>query len=114
VLDAGFAGAAAARVYRAIGDFILYWSGSEATFLSLDPDIQRFDRAAWTQAYLGVGRRDFPNTWRIRTALPDVEDDEIFETVLGLVMSGLLAAAPKPCDCTRHSTDRPRKARASA
>jgi hypothetical protein len=30
VLKAGFEGAEAAVVYRAIGDFSLFWSGSEA------------------------------------------------------------------------------------
>ena len=68
-LEAGFTGAVAARMYRAFGDFILYWSGSEATFSSLDPAVQDYDRSAWSQAYLGVNRADYPNIWRIRTAL---------------------------------------------
>jgi hypothetical protein len=41
VLQAGFEGAEAARVYRAIGDFALYWSGSEAAFLALDERAQK-------------------------------------------------------------------------
>lgn len=114
VLDAGFTGAVAARIYRAVGDFTLFWSGSEATFLSLDIDVQRYDRAAWSQAYLGVERAKFPNTWRIRRALPEIDDDEIFETLLSLLMDGLMAQAPKPCRCTEHSLKRPGKARASA
>ncbi|HTW20974.1 MAG TPA: TetR/AcrR family transcriptional regulator [Mycobacteriales bacterium] len=114
VLGAGFKGAAAARMYRAFGDFNLAWSGGEATFLSLDPAIQRFDRSAWTQAYLEVGQQDYPNTWRIRTALPDVGDDEIFESILGLVLGGMLAVAPEPCACKRHSIDAPGRVRASA
>jgi AcrR family transcriptional regulator len=113
-LDAGFTGAVAARMYRAVGDASLYWSGSEATFLSLDADVQRYDRAAWSQAYLGVERSEFPNTWKIRTALPEVDDDEIFETSLSLLMDGLMSQAPNPCSCNEHSLVRPAKTRASA
>jgi AcrR family transcriptional regulator len=113
LLEAGFAGAEAARMYRAIGDFTLYWSGSEATFLSLDPGVQAYDRTAWTHAYLGVARDEHPNIWRVRTSLPDVDgdDDEIFDTALSLLMSGLVAAAPKPCSCASHSVPRRGKAR---
>jgi AcrR family transcriptional regulator len=114
VLDAGFTGAVAAQIYRAVGDFTLFWSGSEATFLSLDPTLQRYDRSAWSQAYLGVDRSTYPNIWRIRTALPEIDDDEIFETLLSLLMDGLIAQAPNPCECTSHSLKRPGKTRATA
>jgi TetR/AcrR family tetracycline transcriptional repressor len=114
ILQAGFTGVAAARVYRAFGDFTLFWSGSEATFLSLDEPLQRYDRSAWTQAYLGVKRPEYPNIWKIRTALPELEDDEIFETLLSLLMDGLMSQAPQPCTCSKHSLRRPGKARASA
>src|SRR5208282_4895085 len=36
VLEAGFEGAEAARVYRALGDFALAWAGLDAAFLALD------------------------------------------------------------------------------
>jgi AcrR family transcriptional regulator len=113
LFEAGFAGAEAARMYRSLGDFTLYWSGSEATFSSLDPALQAYDRAAWTQAYLGVARDEHPNIWRIRTKLPEVDsaDDEIFDNALSLLMAGLIAAAPEPCTCTTHSLSRPRRSR---
>ena len=44
VLTAGFEGAEAAVVYRAIGDFGLYWSGAEASFLAMDEQLQKNDR----------------------------------------------------------------------
>jgi hypothetical protein len=44
VLDAGFEGAEAARVYRAIGDFTLAWAGWEAAFLALDLGCRRTTR----------------------------------------------------------------------
>jgi AcrR family transcriptional regulator len=109
MLDAGFTGAEAARMYRAFGDFTLYWSGSEATFLSLDPGLQAYDRAAWNQAYLGVTRDEHPNIWRVRTSLSDVDsaDDEIYEAALSLLIAGLICRAPKPCGCATHSLSRP-------
>ena len=99
VLEAGFDGAQAARMYRAIGDFALAWAGSEAAFLALDRRAQQHDRAAWTQAYLSVSRAEHPNVWQVRTELPDVGDEDIFESILSVVMAGLRQQAPKPCDC---------------
>jgi hypothetical protein len=51
----------------------------EAAFLSLDESLQRRDRAAWTVAYLGVSQAQHPNVWHVRTELPEVADDDIFE-----------------------------------
>jgi len=99
ILEAGFEGAEAARMYRAIGDFSLAWAGGEAAFLALDKPAQQHDRAAWTQAYLSVSRDEHPNIWRVRTELPEVRDDDIFESILGVVMTGLRQRAPKPCEC---------------
>lgn len=99
ILQAGFEGAEAARMYRAVGDFALYWAGCEAQFLALDQEAQQHDRAAWTQAYLSVRRDEHPNIWQVRTELPEVQDDAIFESILSLVMTGLRQQAPKPCAC---------------
>jgi len=102
ILEAGFEGAEAARMYRAIGDFSLAWAGGEAAFLALDKPAQQHDRAAWTQAYLSVSRDEHPNIWQVRSELPEVRDDDIFESILGVVMTGLRQRAPKPCAC--HAT----------
>ena len=99
ILEAGFDGAEAARMYRAIGDFSLAWSGCEAAFLALDRRAQLHDRAAWTQAYLSVSRAEHPNIWQVRTELPEVRDDDIFESILSVVMTGLRQQAPAPCAC---------------
>ena len=99
ILEAGFEGAEAARMYRAIGDFSLAWAGGEAAFLALDKPAQQHDRAAWTQAYLSVSRDEHPNIWQVRSELPEVRDDDIFESILGVVMTGLRQRAPKPCEC---------------
>jgi len=99
MLDAGFDGAQAALMYRAVGDFVLASAGFEAAFLALDEQLQRGDRAAWTSAYLAVRQAQYPNIWRVRTDLPEVLDDDIYETMLALVMAGLWQRAPHPCRC---------------
>jgi AcrR family transcriptional regulator len=101
VFEAGFEGAAAVRIYRALGDFALAWAGGEAGFLALDERAQATDQAAWT-AYLAVDRTEFPYIWRVRRELPEVTDDEIFDTILSLVIGGLLQRAPRPCGCGAH------------
>jgi AcrR family transcriptional regulator len=103
VLAAGFEGAEAATVYRAVGDFALSWAGCEASFLAMDERLQKVDRDAWTGAYLVVDRADYPSIWQIRTELPEVRDHDIFETILSLVMAGLVRRAPRPCRCPRHA-----------
>jgi TetR/AcrR family tetracycline transcriptional repressor len=110
VLEAGFEGAEAARVYRALGDFALAWSGLDAAFLALDEPQQATDRAAWTRAYLAADRAEFPNIWQVRLDLPEVDDDEIFDTILSLVIGGLTQRAPHPCGCGAHPAEPPAQA----
>ena len=107
ILEAGFEGAQAALMYRTVGDFALAFAGFEASFLSLDKKAQLADRAAWTQAYLSVDRVQFPSIWQVRALLPEVKDDDIFHTLLGLVMAGLRQRAPSPCDCHATGTQLP-------
>lgn len=102
LLRAGFRGAEAAVVYRAYADFALSFSGGEAALLALDQGVQDLDRMAWAGAYLTAQRGVHPNIWRIRSALPDVADDQIFTTILGLVIDGLVLRAPTQCGCERH------------
>ena len=102
MLSAGFEGAEAALMYRAVGDFALSWAGFEASFLALDERLQQRDRAAWARAYLAVSRSEHPNIWHIRTDLPEVDDDDISATILSLVIDGLIQRAPRPCGCARH------------
>jgi TetR/AcrR family transcriptional regulator, tetracycline repressor protein len=99
LLEAGFQGAEAALTYRAVADFALYWSGAEAAFLALDERLQQSDQDAWTRAYLTVSRQQYPSVWQVRTELPEVADDDIFERILSLVMTGLVRQAPLPCSC---------------
>jgi len=104
VLAAGFAGAEAATLYRAFGNFAVFWSGGEAVFLALGEKAQRADLNAWTHAYLVADRSAYPSIWRIREHLPSVaDDDEIFETSLSFMLAGLAKRAPNPCMCGAHA-----------
>jgi len=89
ILDAGFEGRTAARVYRAIADFSLAGAGGEAAFLALETRLQENDRAAWMRAYRAVDPAEHPHIWQLREELPAVTDDDIFETILSLVIGGL-------------------------
>jgi AcrR family transcriptional regulator len=100
-LEAGFEGAEAVLIYRALADFSLFWAGGEADFLALDEHAQATERAAWA-AYLAVDRAEFPHTWQVRLELPQVADDAIFDTILSLVIGGLTRHAPRPCRCGAH------------
>jgi AcrR family transcriptional regulator len=103
VLEAGFEAAEAARVYRALGEFALAGSAQEAAYLAMDEQQLATDEAAWTSAYLTVGRAEYPHIWQIRADLPGVTDDQIFDTIMSLVIGGLLQRAPRPCRCGRHT-----------
>jgi AcrR family transcriptional regulator len=102
ILDAGFEARTAARVYRAIADFALAGAGGEAAFLALDTRLQERDRAAWMRAYRAVDPAEHPHIWRLRDELPAVTDDDVFETILSLVIGGLTQIAPHPCGCRAH------------
>jgi TetR/AcrR family transcriptional regulator, tetracycline repressor protein len=104
MLKAGFDGADAALMYRAVGDFALSWAGFAASFLALDERLQQQDRLAWTRAYLAVSRAEHPNIWQIRTDLPEVDDIEISDTILSLIIDGLVQRAPRPCGCGKHGS----------
>jgi AcrR family transcriptional regulator len=106
VLAAGFEGAEAAVVYRAIGDFDLYWSGAEASSLAMDEQLQKNGRNAWTTAYLTADQAQYPAIFRVREHLPAVDDNEIFEMSLSLMLAGLYARAPRPCTCPKHAATR--------
>jgi hypothetical protein len=105
VLSAGFEGAEAARIYRALADFALSWAGGEAGFLSLDAHSQEADRAAWTRAYRAVEQTEHPRIWQVWEEPPNVRDDEIFEAILSLVAGGLAPAGPGPVRLRRARTD---------
>ena len=103
MLEAGFEGAEAARVCRALGEFALIGSALEAAYLAMDEQQLATDEAAWTSAYLTVDRAEYPHIWQIRTELPGVTDDQIYETTCRWSSAGC-CSAPRPCRCGRHAS----------
>lgn len=71
------------RQLGGVGDFALFW---------------------WARADLVADRAAYPGIWRVREELPEVKDDDIFETILSLVMAGLCRRAPRPCRCGAHQS----------
>jgi hypothetical protein len=59
---------------------------------------------AWTSAYLTADRADYPHIWRLRMGLSEVDDNEIFESILSFIISGLAQHAPRPCGRAAHAT----------
>jgi hypothetical protein len=78
-------------------------SGAEASSLAMDEQLQKNDRNAWTTAYLTADQAEYPAIWQVREHLPAVDDNEIFEMSLSLMLAGLYARAPRPCQCPRHA-----------
>ena len=102
VLEAGFEGAEAVRIYRALGDFSLSWAGGEARSWpwtsalrdrpgGLDPGLPG-RRPCGVPEHLADPRRNCPTS---RTTT-------IFDTILSLVIGGLMQRAPRPCGCGAH------------
>jgi hypothetical protein len=54
------------------------------------------------RAYRAVDPAEHPHIWRLRDELPAVTDDDVFETILSLVIGGLTQIAPHPCGCGAH------------
>ena len=46
----------------------------------------------------------YMDIWGVREELPVVKDDDIFETILSVVLGGIVARAPRPCQCPAHSS----------
>jgi AcrR family transcriptional regulator len=102
VFRAGFEGFEAAVVYRSVADFALSLCGGEASLLALPGPLRASDRAAWTRVYRAVERIEYPHIWQVRDELPLVTEDDIFESILAMVIAGLCQRAPRPCSCGRH------------
>lgn len=102
ILLAGFRGSEAAVIYRAYADFLLSFAGGEASFRSLGADVQDADRTAWENEYLSVDPETHPNIGQLRVELAAVDDDQIFETALDLVLTGIRRRAPNTCGCHHH------------
>jgi hypothetical protein len=58
--------------------------------------------AAAGRSPAAVGQEEYPHIWRVRDELPLVTDDDVFEAVLAIVITGICERAPQPCTCGAH------------
>jgi AcrR family transcriptional regulator len=89
LLAAGFDEPDAALLFRAMTDFALAWAGSEASFRALEPELQRKDEQAWAAGYLLADPAPYPHLARIREHLAGLDDDDVFETIVSILLDGL-------------------------
>jgi len=54
-------------------------------------------------AVVPAGGDGAAHIWQVRDELPLVADDDIFESILAIVIAGLCQRAPRPCTCAEHA-----------
>ncbi|MFF9147542.1 TetR/AcrR family transcriptional regulator C-terminal domain-containing protein [Streptomyces sp. NPDC014861] len=87
--EAGFEDRDAARYYRALADTALAAGAYEAAFANLDPASLKGDREAWRREYLLASPAAYPNLAAVAPFLADIDEEEIFETTLGLILDAV-------------------------
>ena len=98
ILAAGFEGAQAALMYRAIGDFALSWAGAKPRSWPSTSAPSRPTGPPGPGPTCPSTASSTPPSGRCGH-LPDVADDAIFEAILAVVMAGVRQLAPRPCSC---------------
>ncbi|MFF5638660.1 TetR/AcrR family transcriptional regulator [Streptomyces sp. NPDC012825] len=86
---AGFDDRDAARYYRALVDTALALSSYEAASAALDSDALEGDRMAWRREYLAVPPARYPHLAAAAPYLAEADDNDQFETVLGLILDSI-------------------------
>ncbi len=90
----GFDAESAAHRFRSLADFLLGQAMLEAAFMSLPPEVQSIDSAAWREFGSRLSRPETPHASAAAPHLQGLMLRSSFEATLDLVMRGL-AAAPR-------------------
>lgn len=90
LLEAGFDQAHAVRVYRALADFMLSWTGFSAGLRTLGEKSEQ-DDAAWAQDYARAPADRFPHAVASARQMAAIGDDENFGFALELLLDGVEA-----------------------
>ncbi|MCX5536293.1 TetR/AcrR family transcriptional regulator [Streptomyces sp. NBC_00006] len=93
--QAGFGDREAARYYRALADTALAMGAQEAAVAALDSTAREGDRLAWRREYLAVSPTAYPHLASVAPHLADADEDDQFETVLGLLLDAVEMRAPQ-------------------
>ncbi|NED74835.1 TetR family transcriptional regulator [Streptomyces sp. SID9944] len=91
--QAGFGDRDAARYYRSLVETALAVSAHEAAFAALDSGSQEGDRMAWRREYLAVSPTLYPHLAAAAPYLAEADEDDQFETTLGLILDAVEARA---------------------
>ncbi|GAA4608988.1 AcrR family transcriptional regulator [Actinoplanes octamycinicus] len=90
---AGFDDRDAARYYRALVDAALAVSSYEAATAALENTSREGDRLAWGREYLAASPTRYPDLAAVAPYLAQADDDDQFETILGLILDAVEARA---------------------
>ncbi|MER7563697.1 helix-turn-helix domain-containing protein [Streptomyces sp. NPDC097941] len=93
LLSAGFAPAAAARLYLAFIDTVLSHAATDAAFQALPRQQREADRRAWREVYQDLDPVTYPALTAVRRELPGMADSS-FEEAVDLLLEALAARAP--------------------
>ncbi|MEW1902598.1 TetR/AcrR family transcriptional regulator [Streptomyces sp. NPDC086147] len=88
---AGLGDRDAARYYRSLVDTALALSSYEAASAALDGRAREGDRMAWRREYLAVPPTLYPHLAAVAPHLAEADDDDQFETTLGLLLDAIAA-----------------------
>lgn len=89
LLDAGLQGREAASYYRVLAEMALAVSAFEASFNVLDEAAQEGDRLAWRREYLTASPQRYPNLAQVAPYLAEIDEEDQFETALGLLLDAV-------------------------
>lgn len=87
--QAGFGERDAARYYRALTDVSLAMGAFEAAFAALAPEAREGDRMAWRREYLTASPARYPHLAAAAPYLAEADEDDRFETALGLMLDAV-------------------------
>lgn len=89
LLEAGLDEREAASYYRVLADTALAAGAFEASFAVLDARAQEGDRLAWRREYLTASPQRYPNLARVAPFLAEIEEEDRFETAIGLLLDAV-------------------------
>ena len=89
LLEAGLQGREAASYYRVLTDTALAAGAFEASFNVLDKGAQEGDRLAWRREYLTASPQRYPNLAQVAPYLAEIDEEDLFETALGLLLDAV-------------------------
>ncbi|MGK5691982.1 hypothetical protein ACSNOJ_03550 [Streptomyces sp. URMC 128] len=64
-------------------------SAFEASFTVLDQGAQEGDRLAWRREYLTASPQRYPNLAQVAPSLAEIDEEDQFETAIGLFLDGV-------------------------